>query len=124
MSTPFRDRVMKVVLSIPRGTVTSYGFVATLCGSPRAARAVGSALRTSEQEVPWQRVINSAGRISFKGDVERASLQRELLHDEGLKVDENWALTDWLDVAWDGLGAPTFFDEQFGFDSPPDDWEG
>ena len=29
--------------------------------------------------MPWQRVINAQGRISFKGQTERAELQRRLL---------------------------------------------
>jgi methylated-DNA-protein-cysteine methyltransferase related protein len=35
--------------------------------------------------VPWQRVINSKGEISFKGDAYRAGLQRKLLEQEGIK---------------------------------------
>ncbi len=124
MSTPFRERVMQVVSAIPNGTVTSYGHVATLCGSPRAARAVGSALKASGESVPWQRVINGAGRISFKGDTERAMVQRELLRGEGVSIDESWTAVDWPDVAWDGIGAPSFFEEEYGFDAPPDDWDG
>ena len=57
-------------------------------GSPRAARAVGyalNALKKSESDfVPWQRVINAKGEISFKGDTIRANLQRKLLEQEGI----------------------------------------
>ena len=123
MTTAFRDRVLAVVRAIPRGRVLSYGDVATLCGSPRAARAVGATLRTSGGDVPWQRVINGTGSISFKGDFERAGIQRELLIQEGLEMTEGWAIGDWPDVRWDGDSAPTFFDEPLGFDRPPDDWD-
>ena len=35
--------------------------------------------------VPWQRVINSSGHISFRGDVFRPELQRDLLENEGVQ---------------------------------------
>lgn len=123
MSTPFRERVLAVVQSIPRGRVLSYGDVATLCGSPQAARAVGSTLRAHGFAVPWQRVINGTGAISFKGDFERATLQRELLQQEGLEVDAEWRLSAWPAERWSGDGAPDFFDEPIGFDQPPGDWD-
>lgn len=122
MSTPFRARVLEVVAAIPHGRLLAYGDVATLCGSPRAARAVGSTLRVAGGEVPWQRVVNDAGRISFKGDIERASIQRELLRSEGVDVDESWAIANWTTVRWDAADAPTFFTEEVGFDQPPSDW--
>lgn len=57
-------------------------------GKPTAARAVGYALsalkKHEETKIPWQRVINSKGRISFKGDIFRAILQRKLLEKEGI----------------------------------------
>jgi len=35
--------------------------------------------------VPWQRVINSAGRISHRGDIPRPDVQRERLEAEGIR---------------------------------------
>ena len=64
------------------------GQIANILGSPRAARAVGYALNALKkdnlQAVPWQRVINAKGEISFKGDTIRANLQRKLLEQEGI----------------------------------------
>jgi methylated-DNA-protein-cysteine methyltransferase-like protein len=84
----FYKRVFKLVQEIPKGKVSSYGTIANLLGSPRAARAVGYALNSLKkdelQKVPWQRVINSQGKISFKGDPLRANLQRKLLEIEGI----------------------------------------
>ena len=69
MEPSFFERVYRVVQQIPRGKVASYGQIAALLGHPQAARTVGWALNalTSERvaQVPWQRVINSAGRISI-----------------------------------------------------------
>jgi methylated-DNA-protein-cysteine methyltransferase related protein len=84
----FYKKVYELVSKIPKGKVTSYGKIAVLLGNPRAARAVGYALnalkKTELQAIPWQRVINSKGQISFKGDTVRANLQRKILESEGI----------------------------------------
>ncbi len=87
----FYEAVYKVVRKIPRGSVMTYGQIATILGSPRAARAVGYAMRASgrKDDVPWQRVINSKGAISAKNEVERPMIQRMLLESEGVVFDEN-----------------------------------
>ncbi len=61
--TEFQWRVYRVVLSIPRGSTLSYGEVAELAGSPRAARAVGNAMRRNPFPliVPCHRVVRSDG---------------------------------------------------------------
>ena len=62
----FYEAVYRIVRDIPRGRVMTYGQIATILGAPRAARAVGYALRASgkRSDVPWQRVINFRGGIS------------------------------------------------------------
>jgi methylated-DNA-protein-cysteine methyltransferase-like protein len=86
MST-FYEAVYRVVREIPQGRVMTYGQIATLLGAPRAARAVGYALRASspDDHIPWQRVINRTGGISARGEVERPLLQRVLLEAEGVR---------------------------------------
>src|SRR5450756_128721 len=83
MEPSFFERVYRVVTHIPRGRVASYGQIAALLGQPRAARTVGWALSslTPQQtaEVPWQRVINHAGRISISRVDLSAEVQRSLL---------------------------------------------
>lgn len=81
----FHGRVYDKVCEVPAGHVTTYGDVAAALGSPRVARHVGWALAAlQDQAVPWHRVINAQGRISFKGDTPRAVLQRGLLEAEGV----------------------------------------
>jgi methylated-DNA-protein-cysteine methyltransferase-like protein len=84
----FYTKVYATVKKIPKGRVATYGQIANILGSPRAARAVGYALNALQkndlQAVPWQRVINAKGEISFKGDTIRANLQRKLLEQEGI----------------------------------------
>ena len=43
----FPQRVWQIVAAIPEGYVTTYGDVAKLAGSPRAARQVGGVLKLS-----------------------------------------------------------------------------
>src|SRR5215470_8695496 len=89
----FFSHVYRLVSQIPKGKVVTYGQVATLLGAPRAARAVGTALRylprPLSRTVPWQRVINAAGGISLRGDVVRTEEQRWLLENEGIEFDRH-----------------------------------
>lgn len=103
---PFRQRIYLVVQDVPPGQVTTYGDVAAVAGSPRAARQVGYALAALPEgsDVPWQRVINAQGRISFRGDDVRGMEQRKRLQDEGIEFDGDgkvalaslrWDYPDW-----------------------------
>lgn len=68
----FAARVAAVVASIEPGSVLSYGEVAAEAGAPGAARAVGRALATDEQPLPWWRVVTAAGRLAPGHEVEQA----------------------------------------------------
>ena len=96
--TNFYEKVYTIVKKIPKGKVTNYGTIALLLNQPRAARAVGYALNALQKneatDVPWQRVINSQGKISFKGDTLRANLQKKILIKEGIVFDS----TDSIDL--------------------------
>ena len=88
----FHERVYQVVALVPAGALTTYGDVATILGSPRVARQVGwalAALPVTRAEVPWHRVINAQGAVSFKGDVVRATRQAELLARDGVEPAAN-----------------------------------
>lgn len=86
----FHERVIQIIQQIPPGSVATYGQVAALAGSPRAALMVGQILRRQTQaaDLPWQRVINKEGRISIVNIEFPASLQAELLRAEGIDVTE------------------------------------
>jgi methylated-DNA-protein-cysteine methyltransferase-like protein len=87
----FPKRVYAVVKTVPDGAITTYGDVAAALGNPRLARQVGWALAAlpSDTDVPWQRVINSKGAISFRGEFGRAEEQRRRLASEGVDFDES-----------------------------------
>jgi O-6-methylguanine DNA methyltransferase len=63
--TPFEWSVLKVTLEIPFGETRTYAWVAKHIGKPKAARAVGSALRKNPWPliIPCHRVIKSDGSL-------------------------------------------------------------
>lgn len=61
--TAFEPRVIAVLVAIPKGEVVTYGEVAAEAGFPGAARAVGNLLRTSDEDLPWWRVVTASGRL-------------------------------------------------------------
>lgn len=83
-SDSFRQRVYAIVAAIPPGCVTTYGTVARLAGSPRAARQVGGILcrLPADSRLPWHRVVNRHGGLSLTG--ENAERQRAALRQEGI----------------------------------------
>ena len=84
----FSERVWQIIAAIPKGKVTTYGDIALLAGSPRAARQVGGVLRRLPEgsRLPWFRVINRHGRISLQGD--DLFRQRDALEAEGIEVSD------------------------------------
>lgn len=100
----FHALVYRVVRRIPRGKVATYGQVAAILGQPRGARAVGMALGALQGRdldgVPWQRVVNAAGRCSHR-DGFWAGYQQELLQEEGVVFDRRGHL-DFDRFRWRG----------------------
>lgn len=82
MGTDFEVGVRKVLLTIPFGSLMSYGDVAAALGKPAAARAVGRAVGANPLAVfvPCHRVVGSNGALTgFAGglDAKRALLRLE-----------------------------------------------
>jgi methylated-DNA-protein-cysteine methyltransferase-like protein len=103
MTSSFFQHVYRVVSMIPTGHVATYGQIAAYLGNPRAARAVGWALRALPEaiDVPWHRVINAQGRISTSGREHGAHEQRAMLEEEGVIFDEE-GCTDLKRYRWEG----------------------
>ena len=73
----------RVILSIPKGKVATYGQVAAAAGYPLYHRAVARLLRTAEaHRLPWQRIVGSGGEIKLR--FEAAAEQRLRLKMEGV----------------------------------------
>jgi methylated-DNA-protein-cysteine methyltransferase related protein len=79
-------RVYAFVRTVPRGRVVSYGMVARALGMPRGARTVGWALSACPRDVPWHRVVNAQGKISWRPSGGHDK-QRALLRREGVRFD-------------------------------------
>jgi methylated-DNA-protein-cysteine methyltransferase-like protein len=85
--TPFTREVKRVLRSVPRGRVVTYGQVAALAGRERGARGVAWILHSSAVSagLPWHRVVGGAGAISLprgRGFEE----QKKRLRAEGVAV--------------------------------------
>ncbi len=78
-------KILLVVQQIPRGRVATYGQIAWIVGAA-TPRMAGYALGglPADTEIPWQRVVNSRGGISPRGDPLATDRQRKLLAEEGV----------------------------------------
>ncbi|MGE6486849.1 MGMT family protein [Paenisporosarcina sp. NPDC076898] len=83
---PFTAEVVRILKEIPEGYVVTYGQVARMAGSPRAARQVVRILHTMSEKhgLPWHRVVNARGEIAVP-DEESKELQRMLLQGEDVE---------------------------------------
>jgi methylated-DNA-protein-cysteine methyltransferase related protein len=106
----FNHSVWALVRQIPAGKVSTYGQIASLLPPPPGMdpkaylafgpRWVGGAMANCPQDVPWQRVINSQGKVSLRPGG-GGTHQRELLEAEGVEFNEH----DKVDLkiyAWEG----------------------
>jgi methylated-DNA-protein-cysteine methyltransferase-like protein len=119
----FNERVWEIVRQIPAGQVTSYGQIAAMIPAPQgmdpksyeafASRWVGGAMAICPNEVPWQRVINSQGKLSLRPGAEE---QRQLLEEEGVVFNERGKV-DLKKFGWQG--PPADWLRRHGFFPPP-----
>ncbi|MDE2777185.1 MAG: MGMT family protein [Chloroflexota bacterium] len=112
-ATSFFETVWEIVRQIPAGKVSSYGQIASMIAPGAdieptrmrnlAPRWVGTALRKtpSGKSIPWHRVINSRGTISFPAGSAQAEEQRRLLEMEGVGFDKSGKV-DFAKVGWQG----------------------
>lgn len=85
----FQKLVYELVAQIPEGKVMSYGQIATLCGSPRAARIVGGVAHFGDPGLPWQRVVKKDGSLAegYPGGTEGHAAA---LRAEGIEISEDY----------------------------------
>jgi methylated-DNA-[protein]-cysteine S-methyltransferase len=77
----FGRRVVAACRAIPWGQVTTYGDLAAACGSPGAARAVGSVMARNRYPliVPCHRVLASGGGLGGYSAPDGLRMKRRLL---------------------------------------------
>ncbi len=109
----FNALVWEIVRQIPPGKVCTYGKIAAMIPPPGGMtlrsyeafgpRWVGGAMAACPEGVPWQRVINSQGKISLRpGGYD----QRKLLEAEGVSFDDK----DRVNL------------KQYGWEGPSPEW--
>jgi methylated-DNA-protein-cysteine methyltransferase-like protein len=113
--TAYFELVWELVRQIPAGKVSTYGQLAAYLPPPagmgerayqvRGARMVGGAMAACPADVPWQRVINSQGKVSQREGAGEQQ-QRILLEAEGVNFDDR----ERVDLSL------------FGWEGPPPDW--
>ncbi len=91
-NTDFFENVYRIVNTIPRGKVTTYGAIARALGLRSSARMVGwalSAIAGGRAEgpgaIPAHRVVNRNGELTGKMHFSTPEMMRELLESEGVK---------------------------------------
>ena len=89
----FNTQVWEILRKIPYGKVASYGQIAKMLPLPAGvdgetylefgALWVSSAVASSPDDAPWQRVVNSKGEVSEKNGAD-ARRHKLLLEEEGV----------------------------------------
>lgn len=123
----FNPVVWLIVQQIPAGKVSTYGQIASMIPPPEGvtppeyarlgSRWVGTAMNNTPPDsgVPWQRVINSQGKISLPPGSLASHKQRTLLEAEGVTFDEHDRV-DFAAVGWDG--PPEAWRKEHGLFTP------
>ena len=81
-----KEKIWQIVYQIPKGRVSSYGQVARLAGLPGNARYVGHVMKIlpTRTKLPWHRVANSQGKLSFPTGSPEYRAQKSRLEAEGV----------------------------------------
>ncbi len=83
---PKEEKILSTIRAIPKGSVASYGQIATIAGIARGHRLVARILRENPQasELPWYRVIRADGKCGMPEDSSGYIRQFQLLKAEGV----------------------------------------
>jgi len=81
-----KEKIWQIVYQIPKGKVSSYGQVARMAGLPGYARYVGHTMKNlpAGTKLPWHRVANSQGKLSFPKGSREYQTQKSKLEAEGI----------------------------------------
>lgn len=84
--TDFERKVLRWTMRIPCGQTRTYSWLARKVGKPRAARAVGNALRKNPLPIfiPCHRVVRSDGALGGYGGSQGTAMKERLLQLENL----------------------------------------
>ena len=85
----YQERVFRIVRSIPRGRVMTYGQIAEILGDGYTPRTVGFVMHASNDKTPWHRVVNAQGACSTRGIVLPHDKQQRMLEAEGVSFNKS-----------------------------------
>ena len=90
-TTHQQDAILVQLAQIPAGQVSTYGAIANAAGLPGYARFVGQVLRRlpKDTKLPWHRVINAQGKLSFPEHSPAFIEQKKRLLKEGIELVNN-----------------------------------
>ena len=82
----FTKKVMEQIRQIPEGKIATYKQIAGLAGKPQGSRGVAWILHSCSTlyKLPWHRVLNSKGSISFDKNSRNYRQQKKRLESEGV----------------------------------------
>jgi methylated-DNA-protein-cysteine methyltransferase-like protein len=104
------NEIYKIVQSIPKGRVLTYGVISHMIGGRMSAQGVGWALKAlgsakriqtakksrtvvyNSVTVPWQRVVNAQGGTSTHKVGLPPDLQKQMLEAEGIEFNDEGKL--------------------------------
>ena len=98
----FFQKVYDVVRLVPKGRITTYGYIAEYIGQRGAARMVGWAMNSAHNiypPVPAHRVVNRKGLLSGKKHFHPPELMAKILNEEGVKV-KNDQVMKFNELVW------------------------
>lgn len=84
--TNLKDTIYELTKQIPKGKVATYGQLARLAGSPKAARAVGGFMRVNPNapHTPCHRVVASDGSLTGYSAGQGIKTKKMMLLKEGV----------------------------------------
>lgn len=91
----FTKKVIQYIRRIPTGKVATYKQIAELAGKPQGSRGVSWILHScsTTYNLPWHRVLNSQGKISFEIRSSNFNKQKRFLEREGVMLDKEGKLS-------------------------------
>ncbi len=95
--TQFKERVLKALKHIPKGKAVTYSCLAQMAGNPRAARAVGSIMKSNKDpKIPCYKVIRSDLRIGGYSAKGGKKMKKDLLKKEGIIIKNGKVELDYI----------------------------
>jgi alkylated DNA nucleotide flippase Atl1 len=96
----FSERVVKIALMIPKGSVTTYGRIARAAGggtmaSQSITTILGKAWDKGEKNIPFHRIVYADGKVWIDEKYRKERLKK--YKEEGIALDKNNRIVDFRD---------------------------